>query len=69
MLALPFILHTNELLQYNILRSFFFTSKEQHAFVLIQSSQWLQRYIKINAYCFKQNKKYIKIYIKKNLKI
>lgn len=40
MLALPFILHTNELLQYNILRSFFFTSKEQNAFVLIQSSQW-----------------------------
>lgn len=40
MLALPFILHTNELLQYNILRSFvFFTSKEQNALVLIQSSQ------------------------------
>lgn len=66
MLALPFILLTNELLQYNILRSLFFTSKEQNAFVLIQSSQ---RYLKINAYCFKQNKKYIKIYIRKNLKI
>lgn len=29
MLALPFILHTNELLQYNILRSFFLQVKNK----------------------------------------
>lgn len=48
MLALPFILHTNELLQYHILRSFVKVKNKMLSLISYKYN--------MNAYFFKQNK-------------